>query len=70
MENFLQYTDYVGVSFWIVSVAMVPATVFFLYEGMHVKSSWRISMLVVGMVTLIAGIHYYYMRDYWGMGVN
>ena len=65
MENFLQYTDYVGVSFWIVSVAMVPATVFFLYEGMHVKSSWRISMLVVGMVTLIAGIHYYYMRGYW-----
>ena len=44
---------------------MVASTVFFLYEGMHVKSSWRLSMLVVGLVTLIAGIHYYYMRDYW-----
>jgi len=65
MENFLQYNDYVGVSFWIVSVAMVASTVFFLYEGMYVKPSWRISMLVVGLVTLIAGIHYYYMRDYW-----
>ena len=65
MENFLQSTDYVGVTFWLVSVAMVASTVFFLYEGMHVKSSWRISMLVVGLVTLIAGIHYYYMRDYW-----
>ena len=65
MESFLQSTDYVGVSFWIVSVAMVAATVFFLYEGAHVKSSWRISILVVGLVTLIAGIHYYYMRDYW-----
>jgi len=65
MENFLQTTDYVGVSFWIVSVAMVASTVFFLYEGTHVKSSWRVSILVVGLVTLIAGIHYYYMRDYW-----
>ena len=65
MESFLQSTDYVGVSFWIVSVAMVAATVFFLYEGAHVKSSWRISILVVGLVTLIAAIHYYYMRDYW-----
>ena len=65
MDNFLQINDYVSVSFWIVSVAMVASTVFFLYEGMHVKSSWRLSMLVVGLVTFIATIHYYYMRDYW-----
>jgi hypothetical protein len=44
MENFLQSTDYVGVTFWLVSVTMVASTVFFLYEGMHDKSSWRISM--------------------------
>ena len=48
MAYFLQPTDFVGISFWIVSVAMFAATVFFLYEGMHVKSSWRISLLVVG----------------------
>ena len=65
MDNFLQINDYVGVSFWIVSVAMVASTVFFLYEGIHVKSSWRLSMLVVGLVTLIATIHYYDMSDYW-----
>ena len=63
--TFLEATDYVGISFWIVSVAMFAATVFFLYEGMHVKSSWRVSMLVVGLVTFIATIHYYYMRDLW-----
>ena len=63
--TFLEATDYVGISFWIVSVAMFAATVFFLYEGMHVKSTWRVSMLVVGLVTLIATIHYYYMRDLW-----
>ena len=49
--TFLEATDYVGISFWIVSVAMFAATVFFLYEGMQ--------------VTLIATIHYYYMRDLW-----
>ena len=65
MDTFVQSTDYVGVSFWIVSIAMVASTVFFLYEGTQVKSSWRISMLVVGLVTLIAAFHYFYMRDYW-----
>ena len=39
MEYFLQANDYVGFSFWLVSVAMVVATVFFLYEGMHAKAS-------------------------------
>ena len=58
MDNFLQINDYVGVSFWIVSVAMVASTVFFLYEGIHVKSSWRLSMLVVVLVTLIATIKF------------
>ena len=65
MNNFLQAGDFVGVSFWVVSVAMVAATVFFFYEGMSVKKEWRLSMTVAGLVTLVAGIHYYYMRDYW-----
>ena len=65
MEHFLQDGDFVGVSFWIVSVAMVAATVFFFYEGMAVKKEWRLSMTVAGLVTLVAGVHYLYMRDYW-----
>ena len=65
MEQFLQASDYVGVSFWLVSISMVAATVFFLYEGFQVKSSWRTSLLVVGLVTLIAGVHYHYMREFW-----
>ena len=65
MNHFLQAGDFVGVSFWVVSVAMVAATVFFFYEGMSVKKEWRLSMTVAGLVTLVAGVHYYYMRDYW-----
>ena len=44
---------------------MIASTVFFFYEGMAVKKEWRLSMTVAGLVTLVAGIHYYYMRDYW-----
>ena len=44
---------------------MWAATIFFFYEGMHVKKSWRTSLVVAGLVTLIAGIHYYYMRGFW-----
>ena len=62
---FLQSGDFVGVSFWLVSIAMLAATVFFLYEGAHVKKEWRLSLLVAGLVTLVAGVHYDYMRDYW-----
>jgi hypothetical protein len=46
MSLFLQAGDFVGVSFWIVSVAMVAATVFFFYEGMAVNKEWRLSMTV------------------------
>ena len=65
MNYFLQSNDLVGITFWLVSVAMVASTVFFFYEGMRVKVAWRTSMVVAGLVTLIAGIHYYYMRDFW-----
>ena len=65
MEHFLQPNDLVGITFWLVSVAMVASTVFFFYEGMHVKKSWRTSLVVAGLITLIAGIHYYYMRNFW-----
>ena len=64
MEGMLQAGDFVGVSFWLVSVAMVAATVFFFYEGMSVKKEWKLSMTIAGLVTLVAAIHYYYMRDY------
>ncbi len=64
-KMFLLSSDYVGVTFWLVSIAMMAATVFFLYEGAQVKKEWRLSLLVAGLVTLVAGVHYDYMRDFW-----
>ena len=64
-KMFLLQTDITGVTFWLVSIAMMASTVFFLYEGFSVKKEWRLSLLVAGLVTLVAAVHYDYMRDFW-----
>tara|TARA_Y100000389_G_C17441746_1_gene509004 strand:- start:66 stop:740 length:675 start_codon:yes stop_codon:yes gene_type:complete len=57
--------DYVGVTFWIMSAAMVAATYFFTVERDRVGGKWKTSMTVAAMVTGIAAIHYFYMRGIW-----
>merc|ERR1712159_793606 len=44
---------------------MVASTVFFLMESMNVNAHWRTSMNVGALVTLIAAVHYFYMREFW-----
>jgi len=57
--------DFVGISFWLVSMACLAATVFFFLERGSVPASWRVSITVAGLVTGIAFIHYLYMREVW-----
>ena len=61
----LESTDYVGISFWTISMAMVAATVFFLMEAGRMGGKWRTSLTVGALVTLVAAVHYFYMRDVW-----
>ena len=61
----LQSGDYVGFTFFIGSMAMMAATVFFFFEMGNVQGKWRTSLLVSGLITFIAAVHYYYMRDFW-----
>ena len=42
----LDPTDSVGISFWVISMCMVAATVFFLMETLNVSSKWRTSMVL------------------------
>ncbi len=65
MTNNLQSGDYVGMSFWLISMALVAATAFFFLERDRVSSKWKTSLTVSGLVTLIAAVHYFYMRDVW-----
>ncbi|WP_462251207.1 bacteriorhodopsin-like [Ekhidna sp.] len=61
----LQSGDYVGFTFFIGSMAMLAATVFFFLEMRNVEGKWRTSLLVSGLITFIAAVHYFYMRDFW-----
>lgn len=57
--------DYVGFTFFIGSMAMMAASVFFFVEMWNQDSKWRTSLLVSGLITFIAAVHYFYMRDFW-----
>ena len=57
--------DFVGISFWLISMALVAATAFFFLETQRVSAKWKTSLTVSGLVTLVAAVHYFYMRDVW-----
>jgi bacteriorhodopsin len=65
LHGFLNPHDEVAISFWIVSIAMVASTVFFLMESQSIGAHWKTSMNVGALVTLIAAVHYFYMREFW-----
>ena len=57
--------DYVGFTFFIGYMAMAAAAVFFFIERGSVDAKWKMSLLVSGLITGIAAVHYFYMRDYY-----
>merc|ERR1711953_789600 len=64
-HGFLSPNDPVAISFWTISISMVASTVFFLMESMVVGTHWKTSINVGSLVTLVAAVHYFYMREYW-----
>merc|ERR1711977_236341 len=64
-DAFLQPNDGVAISFWIISIAMIASTLFFFAEAGTVGNHWKTSLHVGALVTLVAGVHYMYMREYW-----
>ena len=61
----LDSSDLTGVSFWLVTAALLAATVFFFVERDQVSAKWKTSLTVSGLVTGIAFWHYLYMRGVW-----
>ena len=80
MENFLNLMyffgdtpagdDLVGITFWIGTMAMMAASAFFFLSMNSVDAKWRTSILVSGLITFIAAVHYMYMRDAHAAGDN
>ena len=57
--------DYVGFTFFVGCMAMMAASVFFFFSMNSFDRKWKTSILVSGLITFIAAVHYYYMREYW-----
>tara|TARA_Y100000991_G_scaffold177336_1_gene139488 strand:+ start:45 stop:770 length:726 start_codon:yes stop_codon:yes gene_type:complete len=57
--------DYVGFTFFVGYMAMFAASVFFFFERGSVDDKWKLSLLISGLITGIAAVHYFYMRDYY-----
>eukprot|EP00493_Phyllostaurus_siculus_P002784 UN02797 len=64
-QAFLSQNDFTAISFWIISIAMIATTVFLYSEARTVVGHWKTSVHVGGLVTLVAAVHYMYMREYW-----
>ncbi len=65
MDHITVATDnYVAFTFFIGTMAMMAASVFFFMEVGNTSAKWRTSVLISGIITFIAAVHYYYMRGY------
>jgi len=63
--------DPVAFTFFTGYMAMFAAAVFFFFERSTVDAKWKTSLLVSGLITGIAAVHYFYMRDYYtATGMN
>ena len=69
MENLLNLSavapamatdDYVGFTFFVGCMAMMAASAFFFLSMNSFDSKWRTSILVSGLITFIAAVHYWY----------
>ena len=57
--------DPIAFTFFTGYMAMMAASVFFFFERDSVQGKWKLSLLVSGLITGIAAVHYFYMRDYY-----
>ncbi|GAA4825344.1 bacteriorhodopsin-like [Algivirga pacifica] len=71
MENLLleiiqiKKDDPVAFTFFTGYMAMFAASIFFFFERGTVSGKWKTSLLISGLITGIAAVHYFYMRDYY-----
>jgi bacteriorhodopsin len=63
--NFLQPDDFVGFTFWLMSMAYLATTVFLFLERGSVASGWTASITVASIITGIAFVHFMYVRNIW-----
>ncbi len=61
----LQPDDFVGFTFWLVSIACLATTVFLFLERGSVLPKWTVPVTVAGIITGVAFVHSMYVRNIW-----
>ena len=62
--------DPIAFTFFTGYMAMMAASAFFFLSMNQFDKKWRVSILVSGLITFIAAVHYWYMRDYWATNME
>ena len=65
MNSTLLPTDIVGGTFWLLSMAMFGASIFFLLERTKVATKWHTTMTLLGVVMLVSAVFYHYIKTMW-----
>lgn len=65
MTEMLKPDDIVGVSFWLMTLAMFGIAAFFFLERRRFAKSWQMPVATMGVVGLIAGLNYLLMTSVW-----
>ena len=61
----MESNDYIGFTFFVGCMAMMAASAFFFLSLNQFDKKWRTSVLISGLITFIAAVHYFYMKEYW-----
>ena len=65
LDKIDSFQDAIAITFFIGYMAMLASAVFFFVERGSVDGKWKLSLLVSGLITGIAAVHYYYMREFY-----
>ena len=65
LDGSLAAGDYIGFTFFTGYMSMLAASIFFIVERGTVNDKWKTSLLISALITFIAAVHYFYMRDVW-----
>ena len=63
MNKMLLPYDIVGGSFWLISVGMIGATLFFFFERSKVSTRFHTPMTMIAVVCLMSSIHYFFVKN-------
>ncbi|MCE2520452.1 MAG: bacteriorhodopsin [Alphaproteobacteria bacterium] len=70
MSEMLQPNDIVGMSFWLMTLAMAGAAAFFLLERRRVERRWQAALTTLGVAMLVSALSYVNLAGVWAVTGN